>query len=71
MDILNLHDVVTLTKALPAENLRRGDVGVIIDIGPDNQYLLEFTDKNGKTLAMPTVSANDVMKIYLETALVG
>ncbi len=71
MDILELHDVVTLTKALPAENLRRGDVGVIIDIGPDSQYLLEFTDKNGKTLAMPTVSANDMMKVYLETALIG
>lgn len=71
MDILDLHDVVTLTKAIPAENLRRGDVGVIIDIGPDNQYLLEFTDKNGKTLAMPTVSAKDLMKVYLETALIG
>lgn len=71
MDILDLHDVVALTKALPDDNLRRGETGVIVDVGPDNHYLLEFIDKKGRTVAMPTVSEKDITKVYLETSLVA
>jgi Domain of unknown function (DUF4926) len=71
MDLLNLHDLVALTEARPAENLRRGEIGVIIDIGPNDQYLLEFVDHGGKTYATPTVSAHDVLKVYLQPSLVA
>jgi hypothetical protein len=71
METLELHDVVALTKALPAEKLRRGDVGVIVDIGPSDQYMLEFVSRDGKTYAMPTVSGEDLMKVYLQPALVA
>ncbi|WP_018618085.1 DUF4926 domain-containing protein [Spirosoma luteum] len=70
MDKLKLHDVVALTKPIPEHNLRRGDIGVVIDIGPDKQYLLEFSDRNGVPYAMPTVNTEGLMKVYLHADMV-
>ncbi|GAB3800183.1 hypothetical protein GCM10028819_25000 [Spirosoma humi] len=70
MDELKLHDLVALTKAIPERNLRRGEIGVVIDIGPNGRYLLEFADKNGVPYAMPTVSVEGLMKVYLHTDMV-
>lgn len=55
MDAIRMHDLVALTEALPEHNLRRGEVGVVIDIGPNDQYLLEFAGRNGVPYATPTV----------------
>lgn len=70
MEALQLHDVVALTKPIPEHNLRRGDIGVIIDTGPNDQYLLEFADRNGVPYATPTVPADGLMKVYLHADMV-
>jgi hypothetical protein len=70
METLQLHDLVALTEALPDYKLRRGEVGVIIDIGPDNQCLLEFSDRSGVPYATPTVLASHLLKVYLHADLV-
>ncbi len=69
METLDLQNLVALTKALPEYNLRRGEIGVIIDIGPNDQYLLEFVDQHGRTYATPTVYAGDMLKVYLQPSL--
>lgn len=66
MSQIRLHDVVALTQPLPEHNLRRGDIGVVIDAGPNAQYLVEFSDRNGVPYATPTVSADGLMKVYLQ-----
>ena len=70
MENLKLHDIVALTNPIPDHNLRRGEIGVVVDIGPDNQYLLEFADRNGIPYATPTVGADGLMKVYLHTDMV-
>ncbi|AUD04502.1 DUF4926 domain-containing protein [Spirosoma pollinicola] len=70
MEELKLHDVVALTKPIPEHNLRRGDIGVVIDMGPNGQCLLEFADRNGIPYAMPTVSSEGFMKVYLHADMV-
>ncbi len=70
MQTLELLDVVVLTKALPALNLRRGELGTIIEILSDDVFLVEFADTKGITYSMPTLHANDLMKIYYEPVLV-
>ncbi|MEZ0486050.1 DUF4926 domain-containing protein [Fibrella aquatica] len=70
METLKLHDIVALTVTLPDHNLRRGDVGVIIDIGPEGRYLLEFADRNGIPYASPTVSGDNLLKVYLHADMV-
>ena len=70
MDELHLHDLVALTVPLPLCKLRRGEIGVVVDIGPDRMYLLEFVGKDGIPYATPTVSAAQLMKVYLQADLV-
>ncbi len=65
METIQLHDMVALTEALPEYGLRRGEVGVVIDLGPNNQYLLEFADRNGVPYAMPTVLRDGLLKVFL------
>jgi len=51
---MELHDVVELAVDLPDEGLAAGSVGTVIHVfdKPDLAYEVEFTDENGKTLAM-------------------
>lgn len=70
MDELKVHDIVALTEPIPDHNLRRGEIGVVVDIGPNNQYVLEFADRNGIPYAMPTVSTEGLMKVYLHADMV-
>lgn len=66
MQIFELLDVVVLTKALPALHLRRGELGTIVEILSQDVFLVEFADTKGVTYAMPTLNANDLMKVYYE-----
>ena len=69
MEELRLHDLVALTVALPEHNLRRVEIGVIVDIGSGNRYLVEFVGKNGVPYAMPTIHMDGLMKVYLQADL--
>ena len=71
METIQLHDIVALTQPLLDHNLRRGDIGTVIDIGPNNQYMLEFVDRNGIPYATPTVSIEGLMRVYLNADMVG
>ncbi len=50
MNEIKLYDVVALLEDIPAEGLRRGDVGTVIEIFEANEkrpkgYMLEFVDE--------------------------
>lgn len=56
---------VILTEDLPAENLRAGDVGTVVDRHPDpsgprmeDGYSVEFFDMVGDTVSVLTVPAS-------------
>lgn len=70
MDELKLHDIVALTRAITEHYLRRGEIGVVIDIGPNGRYLLEFADRNGVPYAMLTVSIKGLVKVYLHADMI-
>jgi Domain of unknown function (DUF4926) len=63
MDFPLYRDVI-LTRDIPEENLRAGDVGVVIArhdvVGREPGYSVEFFDMVGNTLAVITVSAEEV-----------
>ena len=64
--MLNEHDVVALTQDLPAENLRRGDVGAIVHCYPDNDaYEVEFVDQAGNNHRIASVQDSQIMKLNL------
>jgi len=51
---VELYDVVELAVDLPDEGLKSGAVGTIVDIynSPNVAYEVEFTDDEGRTVAM-------------------
>jgi hypothetical protein len=58
MSMINEHDRVVLTAAVPAEGLEAGDVGTVVHVYKDGlAYEVEFTTLDGKTAAVVTVEA--------------
>lgn len=61
------HDVVVLTRDVPAHNLVAGDTGVVVSIHVDavgmlSGYLLELFAVDGSTIAVVDVPAGSVRK---------
>jgi hypothetical protein len=55
-------DVVTLTTDLPEDGLPAGSIGTVVHIfhRPHTAYEVEFTDADGSTTAMVTVTADQL-----------
>jgi hypothetical protein len=53
-------DSVVLTRDLPDAGLRVGDLGVIVHVHAPDAFEVEFFAASGETIAVRTVSADDV-----------
>jgi hypothetical protein len=55
-------DVVTLTTDLPGDGLRAGEIGTVVHVfhRPYTAYEVEFTDSDGMTTAMVTLTADQI-----------
>jgi hypothetical protein len=55
------HERIVLTKDLPSEGLKVGDIGTVVHIHQDGEaYEVEFMTLAGETIAVSTVSAAQV-----------
>jgi Domain of unknown function (DUF4926) len=61
---MKLLDIVALTQDLPALNLRKGQVGTIVELYEPTVFEVEFVDLQGKTYAVETLNANQLMQLY-------
>ncbi|QHV96019.1 DUF4926 domain-containing protein [Spirosoma endbachense] len=64
MDSPTLLDVVVLLTDIPAEKLRKGSLGTIVETFDNGNFLVEFADLNGATYAMPVLPATQLLKVY-------
>ena len=56
--MINEHDVVVLTRDVPASRLEAGDVGVVVHVYPEGAaFEVEFTRIDGETVAVETLAA--------------
>jgi len=63
-ETLREFDVVALLQDMPANQLSAGDVGAIVHCyGTGNAYEVEFLDAAGKTRAVVTVEARQLLKL--------
>ena len=63
-------DLVALLIDLPATDLVRGDVGTVAMIHGDQKgFEVEFVNAEGKTIAVETLSQNQIKKINQEKAI--
>ena len=59
MDSIKLYDRIVLTYDLPGSNLKKGDVGTVVEIYNDGEaYEVEFFALDGSTLDVRTVDAS-------------
>lgn len=58
---LRLLDVVALTTDLPDKSLLRGQVGTVVELYPDGQYEVEFSDEEGRTYALEALGGEQLM----------
>lgn len=54
------HDVVVLTRDLPAEGLPARDVGAVVGRYAAGGYEVEFTAADGSTIAVVTLAGDDI-----------
>jgi len=62
-----LLDVVALTVDLPQSNLRRGQVGTIVEIlANGTAFEVEFSDKNGRTYESLGLRPDQILVLHFE-----
>ncbi len=61
---MELLDVVVLTKDLPDSNLRKGQVGTVVEVYESDDLEVEFVDLQGRTYALETLNASELMQIH-------
>jgi Domain of unknown function (DUF4926) len=58
------HDCIVLTEAIPAEDLQAGDVGTVVHIhGNALAFEVEFMTLTGETVAIATVQPNQLRPV--------
>jgi hypothetical protein len=64
---IKLFDSVALLEDLPEENLRRGQVGAIVEIYNDGEaFEVEFVDTNGHTYGLLALRPEQLMLLHRE-----
>lgn len=58
-----LLDVVVLTRDMPGEGLRRGDLGTIVEVHSADAFIVEFVAASGRTQALVTLGPADVRAV--------
>ena len=58
-----LLDVVVLTRDLPDQGLRQGDLGAVVDVLGPETFVVEFVAASGRTQALVTLTSGDVRSV--------
>ena len=63
---IEMHAVVALLEDLPREALVRGQVGTVVENWAPGVYEVEFADDDGRTYAMVSLKAEQLMRLHHE-----
>jgi hypothetical protein len=61
---LALLDVVALASDQPEHGLRRGQTGTVVEQGADGVFIVEFSDGEGRTIALPYLRAEQLTTVW-------
>ncbi len=62
--IIHLLDTVALVEDLPEHGLCRGQVGAVVEVLAPGVFLVEFSDNQGRTFAMPALRTAQLMVLH-------
>jgi hypothetical protein len=63
-DGIQLLDVVALTVDLPERQLKRGQVGTIVELLAPGVFEVEFSDDEGRTYAQAALRADQLLALH-------
>ena len=63
---MKLLDIVALVEDLPELKLYRGQVGTVVEEYEPDVFEVEFSDTNGRTYALETLKATQLMILRLQ-----
>jgi len=63
---IQLLDVVALTEDLPEHKLHRGQINTVIELLAPNVFEVEFSDDQGKTYAMLSLRAEQLIVLHYQ-----
>ena len=63
---MKLLDTVALIEDMPALKLYRGQVGTIVEVYEPGVFEVEFSDFKGRTYALETLQASQLMVLQYE-----
>ncbi|MDP2660290.1 MAG: DUF4926 domain-containing protein [Dehalococcoidia bacterium] len=63
---IHLLDVVALTEDVPGRELRRGQVGTVVELLALNVFEVEFADDGGQTYASLALRAEQLMVLHYQ-----
>lgn len=61
------HDVIALLEDLPQHNLKRGQVGTIVEEWEPGVFEVEFADTHGVAYAMVALRAGQIMLLHWQS----
>ena len=61
-------DVVALTCDVPSDGLTRGQVGTVVHVHSPEAFEVEFVDNDGRTYALTTLRADQVLRLQFTPA---
>ena len=61
--------MVALTEDLPDQNLKRGQVGTVVEELAPDVFEVEFSDNQGRTYALLALRADQLLVLRYEPAL--
>jgi hypothetical protein len=61
MTFKNYSRVKLLTDSHLSEGVGKGAIGYVIEVYPGDEYEVEFSDKDGITIALLSVKADEIM----------
>jgi hypothetical protein len=64
METIKLLDVVALTEELPEQDLKRGEVGTVVEFLAPDVFEVEFSDDSGEAYAFASLRAEQLMPLY-------
>ena len=65
-DHLGIFDVVALTTDIPDHDLRRGQVGTVVEALEPGVFEVEFSDDEGRAYALVTLPAEHLLVLHFE-----
>jgi hypothetical protein len=61
-------DVVALTEDIPSHQLRRGQVGTVVEAYDPETFEVEFVDETGQTYALLPLKARQLLVLHYQPA---